>query len=70
MLVPRHQTETVALAMETLSEEPRWYKHKIAYGESLSVIAARYGTSISALRKANKLNGSLILAGNTLIIPH
>ena len=70
VLVPRHKTETVKLAMEILAEEPHWYKHKIASGESLSVIAVRYGTSVSALRRANKLNGSLILAGNTLIIPH
>ena len=70
MLVPRQKTESVSLAMERLPEEPRWYRHRIARGESLSVIAARYGTTVSALRRANKLKGSLILAGKTLIIPH
>ena len=70
MLVPRQKTELVALAMERLPEEPRWYRHRIARGESLSVIAVRYGTTVSALRRANKLTSSLILAGKTLIIPH
>ncbi|MYB88862.1 MAG: transglycosylase SLT domain-containing protein [Proteobacteria bacterium] len=70
MLVPRQETELVALAMERLPEEPRWYRHRIAHGESLSVIAVRYGTTVSALRRANKLTSSLILAGKTLIIPH
>ncbi len=70
MLVPRQKTELVASVMERLPEEPRWYKHRIARGESLSVIAVRYGTTVSALRRANKLTSSLILAGKTLIIPH
>ena len=70
MLVPRQKTELVALAMERLPEEPRWYRHRIARGESLSAIAVRYGTTVSALRRANKLKSSLILAGKTLIIPH
>lgn len=70
MLVPHQKTELVSLAMERLPEEPRWYRHRIAHGESLSVIAVRYGTTVSALRRANKLKSSLILAGKTLIIPH
>lgn len=70
MLVPHQETERVSRAMERLPEEPRWYRHRIAHGESLSVIAKRYGTTVSALRTANKLKGSLILAGKTLIIPH
>lgn len=70
MLVPRQKTELVALAMEHLPEEPHWHRHRIAQGETLSVIAVRYGTTVSALRRANKLTSSLILAGKTLIIPH
>lgn len=69
LLVPRHKTELVAITIERLPEEPKWHRHTIVYGESLSVIAARYGTSVSALRKANNLNGTTILAGKTLIIP-
>ena len=70
MLVPHQKTELVSQVMERLPEEPRWYRHRIARGESLSVIAVRYGTTVSALRRANKLKSSLILAGKTLIIPH
>lgn len=70
MLVPHQKTELVSVAMERLPEAPRWHRHRIAHGESLSVIAVRYGTTVSALRRANKLKSSLILAGKTLIIPH
>ena len=70
LLVPKHQAKQVAATILRLPEEPHGpYQHRIAYGESLSVIAARYGTSISALRKVNRLNGTLIHAGKTLIIP-
>ena len=70
MLVPHEKTELVSVALERLPEAPRWHRHRIARGESLSVIAVRYGTTVSALRRANKLKSSLILAGKTLIIPH
>ncbi len=70
MLVPHQKTELVLQVVERLPEEPRWYRHRIARGESLSVIAVRYGTTVSALRRANQLKSSLILAGKTLIIPH
>ena len=38
-------------------------------GDSLSVIAARYGTSVKALRKANNISGDKIQVGQTLVVP-
>jgi len=43
--------------------------HKIAPGESLWVIARRYGTSVSKLKSLNSLRGNNIRAGKTLILP-
>lgn len=44
--------------------------YKIKKGDTLSGIASRYGTSVSALAKANNIkNPNLIYAGNTLTIP-
>lgn len=43
--------------------------HKIRNGESLSSIAAKYGVTVSQLKKANGMKGDAIRAGKTLTIP-
>ncbi len=43
--------------------------HAVRSGESLSVIARRYGSSIEAIRVANGLRGSLIRPGQSLVVP-
>lgn len=40
--------------------------HVVQYGETLSSIAARYGTRVSALRRLNGISGSKILVGQKL----
>ncbi|MEL7293163.1 MAG: LysM peptidoglycan-binding domain-containing protein [Pseudomonadota bacterium] len=44
-------------------------KHKVARGESLSVIASKYGTSTQALMQTNKLKSSRLAIGQILLIP-
>lgn len=44
-------------------------RHKIAAGETLSTIAAKYKVSVEALREANPTIQKFIFAGMTLIIP-
>ena len=46
-----------------------YVKHKIRPGENIYLLAKRYGTSIDAIKRANNLKGSLIIAGKTLSIP-
>lgn len=43
--------------------------HTIASGDTLSAIAVRYGTTVSALMQANGLKSTTIFAGRTLVIP-
>ncbi|MCP5079130.1 MAG: LysM peptidoglycan-binding domain-containing protein, partial [Psychromonas sp.] len=43
--------------------------HKVRSGESLSVIAARYGTSSLVLKKHNKLRSTSLAVGQKLKIP-
>lgn len=45
-------------------------EHVITRGDTLSAIAVRYGTSVAALRNANKINGSEIREGEVLTIPY
>ena len=44
-------------------------KHKIRSGESLGVIARKYGTSVHKLKIMNNLSSNLIRIGQTLLIP-
>ncbi len=44
-------------------------KHKVRSGESLSVLASRYGVSIKALKQANKLKSNTLFIGQDLTIP-
>ncbi|WP_194439681.1 LysM peptidoglycan-binding domain-containing protein [Vibrio fluminensis] len=44
-------------------------KHKVARGESLSVIAKKYGSSTKAIMSANKLKSTSLAVGQVLTIP-
>lgn len=44
--------------------------HKVRSGESLSVIAARYGSTSSRLKQYNKLKSSTLLVGQKIKIPN
>ena len=44
-------------------------RHRIRKGDNLSTIAQQYRTTVSALRRANRLEGSIIIAGEFLIVP-
>lgn len=43
--------------------------HSVKRGETLSSIAARYGSSVQAIVQANGLSGTTIYPGQTLVIP-
>lgn len=46
-----------------------WAQHKIKNGESLSVIAENYHTSVRQIKKLNGMNNDRIRSGKTLLIP-
>jgi membrane-bound lytic murein transglycosylase D len=46
-----------------------WTKHVVRRGDNLRKIAARYGTSVAAVRQANQLTGNALKKGQVLIIP-
>ena len=43
--------------------------HRVKRGESLSVIASRFGTTTKALKEYNKLNSSSLQVGQEIEIP-
>jgi len=73
IITPQNQKMfDVALTSKTIkieSEIPKNILHLIKNGESLSVIAEKYGVSISQIKKENGLKSSQIRAGKKLKIP-
>ena len=50
-------------------KENKPLQHKVKSGESLSLLAKRYGTTVSELKKANKLSKNTLYVGQVLTIP-
>ncbi|MDH3214968.1 MAG: LysM peptidoglycan-binding domain-containing protein [Candidatus Krumholzibacteria bacterium] len=70
--VPVGGGEVCARALERIPPEQRvtWRKHRIRHGETLSVIAGKYRTTVSALKRLNGIrNAHRIRAGKYLIVP-
>jgi len=46
-----------------------WVRHKVRSGETLSVIAKKYGSTVSVIKSYNKVRGSMIYVGQYLLMP-
>ena len=77
--IPRGKVEECTLNLAAIPEDQRiaskyanpYMKHTVGRGESLSVIARKYGTSVSAIAAANGIsNYHRIAAGQVLTIPY
>jgi membrane-bound lytic murein transglycosylase D len=51
------------------TEKRSWVRHRVKTGETLSVIARKYGSTVSILKDYNKIKGNMIYAGDYLLIP-
>lgn len=49
--------------------KPQFVFHKVQRGDTLSGLSRRYGTSISKIKSANGISGTIIRLGQTLKIP-
>lgn len=57
-------------AQESPTPTPETVEYHVQSGDTLGIIAARFGTSISAIMRQNELsNAELIVIGQTLLIP-
>ena len=59
----------LALAATTPDERVRWLRYTIRNGDTLSTIAAKHNTTVATLRSVNRIRGTGIRAGKTLLIP-
>ncbi|AHK78546.1 lytic murein transglycosylase [Ectothiorhodospira haloalkaliphila] len=50
-------------------ERVTWQRHRIRSGENLGRIAARYDVTVGTLKEVNNLKGTIIRAGDHLLIP-
>jgi len=76
---PSKTGTTIYIPRFKYEEFKRWYKparsyknflvHKVKKGESLYIIAKRYGIKISTLKKLNKLSSDTLRVGKKLIVP-
>ena len=71
LLVPVAGDKSFREKLAGLSPEQRvnWESHTIRQGETLAGIAARYRSSVSALKKINRLRSDTIHQGDTLRVP-
>ncbi|MBA3562854.1 MAG: LysM peptidoglycan-binding domain-containing protein [Gammaproteobacteria bacterium] len=71
LLVPVANKDRLLAGLAELPPENRvrWQRHHIQRGESLGSIARHYRTTAAFLQQANRLSGSLIRAGDYLMIP-
>ena len=71
LLVPTSAAQLFRMRLARLPQDQRIQsiRHRIRLGDNLSTIAQKYRTTVSMLRKANRLKDSKIIAGDELIIP-
>ncbi len=71
LLLPVGAGGRFAEGVAGLTEEDRvtWQYYQIKRGDNLIRIARRFDTDVGLLRQANNLRGSMIRAGDTLMIP-
>ncbi|MDO8862354.1 LysM peptidoglycan-binding domain-containing protein [Haliea sp. E1-2-M8] len=71
LLLPPERADLFRQRLATLSPEQRvsWQHYRVKRGDTLSRIAQTFDSRVDLLRKANKIQGSLIREGSTLLIP-
>ncbi len=65
-VVKKEKTEKVAKAS---SEETTMVTHKVQAGESLSIIAKKYNTTVSEIVSENNMTNTVVMAGQSLKVP-
>lgn len=72
LLLPLDSEQRFAAGIAGLTEADRvrWEHYEIQRGDSLIRIARKFNTEVGLLREVNNIRGSIIRAGDTLMIPY
>ena len=70
LLIPENKAQQFRSALNELTQpNASWAEYTIKSGDSLSVIAEKFDTSVSVIKNANQLSSNQLLAGKTLFVP-
>ena len=71
LLVPINKAAVFRQNLSQLpaSERIGWQHHLVVSGDNLGALALKYQTTIKAIQQINELKGSLIVVGDSLIMP-
>ncbi len=71
LLVPNPFAQRMQAGIATLTDADRvsWQYYRIQQGDSLIRIARKFDTEVGLLRQVNHIDGNLIRAGKTMMIP-
>ncbi|MBD1584315.1 LysM peptidoglycan-binding domain-containing protein [Pseudoalteromonas sp. S16_S37] len=71
LLLPADKVDTFKerLAATDIKDRLRWQHYAVKKGDTLSVIAAKFSTSASAIQSLNKLDSHIIRVGQNLLVP-
>jgi len=71
LLLPVSHVEAFKIKLAELPANKRikWVRHRVRKGETLGTIAQKFHTSISTIKRVNRLRGKMIRVGKGLTIP-
>ncbi|AZQ10682.1 lytic transglycosylase [Shewanella khirikhana] len=71
LIVPVDKVENFVVALAQTPEDSRvnWRRYQIKRGDSLSVIARRFGTTPQVLKQVNHMKSNNLIAGKELVVP-
>jgi len=71
LLIPLTHVEQFKTKLTELPADKRikWVRHRVRKGDTLGTIAQKFHTSITTIKRVNRLHGKTIRAGHALTIP-
>jgi len=71
LLLPLDKSEQFKERLAKLPEQDRirWVRHRIKSGETISMVAMKYQTSMRTIKRVNRLRSNMLRVGHSLTIP-
>ena len=71
LVLPIHKADSFTARLSEMPEHERlpWKRHVVRRGETLAMLANRFGTTPDTLREVNQLDGNRVRPGNVVRVP-